>query len=83
MRSIGPNLCQNCLQKDKNLIGIQSVKHTSDRDHAGRYVGLDLGLIFLLKKRTVLTNSPRYTVIVQKFEHYEIFNTYYYCRNNF
>ena len=45
---------QNCLQKDKkNLIGIQNVKHSLDRDHAGHYVGLDLGLNFLLKKKTV------------------------------
>ena len=42
---------QNCLQKDKNLIGIQCVKHSLDRDHAGHYVGFDLGLNFLLKKR--------------------------------
>ena len=56
-RSIsGPSglICvQNCLQRDKkNLIGIQSVKHSLDRDHAGHYVGLDLGLNFLLKKKT-------------------------------
>ena len=42
---------QNCLQKDKNLIGIQSVKHSLDQDLAGHYVGLDLGLNFLLKKK--------------------------------
>ena len=42
---------QNCLQKNKkNLIGMHSVKHSLDRDHAGHYVGLDLGLNFLLKK---------------------------------
>ena len=41
---------QNCLQKDKNLIGIQSVKHSLDWDHAGHYVGLHLGLNVLLKK---------------------------------
>ena len=35
----------------KNLIGIQSVKHSLDRDHAGHYVGLDLSLNFLLKKK--------------------------------
>ena len=34
-----------------NLIGIQSVKHSLDQDHAGHYVGLDLGLNFLLKKK--------------------------------
>ena len=43
---------QNCLQKDKkNLIGMHSVKHSLDRDHAGHYVGLDLGLNILLKKK--------------------------------
>ena len=43
---------QKCLQKDKkNLIGIQSVKHSLDRDQAGHYVGLDLDLNFLLKKK--------------------------------
>ena len=35
----------------KNQIGIHSVKHSLDRDHAGHYVGLDLGLNFLLKKK--------------------------------
>ena len=46
-----PICVQNCLQKVKNLIGIQSVKHSLDRDHAGHYVGLDLGLNSLLKKK--------------------------------
>ena len=34
----------------KNLIRLHSVKHSLDRDHAGHYAGLDLGLNFLLKK---------------------------------
>ena len=59
----------------KNQIGIQSVKHSLDRDHAGHCVGLDLGLNFLHKKKTVLTNSQRYTVNVKKIEHTEILNT--------
>ena len=60
----------------KHLIGIQSVKHSLDRDHAGHYVGLDLSLNFLLKKKTVLINSPRYTVkMFKKIEHFEILNT--------
>ena len=52
----------------KNLIRLHSVKHSLDRDHAGHYAGLDLGLNFLLKK-IVLTNSPRFTVNVKKNEH--------------
>ena len=43
---------QNCLQKDKkNLIGIQSVKHILDQDHAEHYVGLDLCLNRLLNNK--------------------------------
>ena len=40
----------------KNLIRLHSVIHSLDRDHAGHYAGLDLGLNFLLKK-IVLTKN--------------------------
>ena len=35
----------------KYLIGIQSVEHSLDCDHARHHVGLNLGLNFLLKKK--------------------------------
>ena len=41
---------QNCLQKDKKS-NRNTECQTQDRDHAGHYVGLDLGLNFLLKKK--------------------------------
>ena len=50
----------------KNLIGIQSVKHSLDRDQAGHYVGLELGLD-KENKSTFSINSPRNTVNVLKF----------------
>ena len=64
--SIGPNLCSKLLQKDK-----KSNKSTQCQTQFGSRSCCTLcrarsGFKLFAKEKTVLTNSPRYTVNVQK-----------------